>query len=324
MHLILTGATGLVGSGVLDAMLAMKEVTKISILSRRPVQMAEDAHDPRVQVILHQGFEAYDPKVLSQLQGATGCVWALGISQTKVNKEDYIKITKTYAVEAAKAFRTLPPPNQPFHFVYVSGTGATTQPGFFTSLFARVKGETELELAELRRATPLFRASSVRPAFIDHAHHEAIKKYVPPRPTYETLFRPLAPVFRAAMPGLCSPTEQLGRFLTEMAMGRHEDRSLYIPNFPPLTAQFNHLILLLDQQRSLASATRIIDRTFGPGEDRQIMNERTKQSTGDISSSGPPDPPDMFLAEDLASPSGHEGNQSRTKVTRAVKASTCM
>ncbi|KAM0108811.1 hypothetical protein ACP6JB_005467 [Aspergillus fumigatus] len=225
MHLILTGATGLVGSGVLDAMLAMKEVTKISILSRRPVQMAEDAHDPRVQVILHQGFEAYDPKVLSQLQGATGCVWALGISQTKVNKErDYIKITKTYALEAAKAFRTLPPPNQPFHFVYVSGTGATTQPGFFTSLFARVKGETELELAELRRATPLFRASSVRPAFIDHAHHEAIKKYVPPRPTYETLFRPLAPVFRAAMPGLCSPTEQLGRFLTEMAMGRHEDR----------------------------------------------------------------------------------------------------
>lgn len=146
------------------------------------------------------------------------------LRETTDPRGDYIKITKTYALEAAKAFRTLPPPNQPFHFVYVSGTGATTQPGFFTSLFARVKGETELELAELRRATPLFRASSVRPAFIDHAHHEAIKKYVPPRPTYETLFRPLAPVFRAAMPGLCSPTEQLGRFLTEMAMGRHEDR----------------------------------------------------------------------------------------------------
>jgi uncharacterized protein YbjT (DUF2867 family) len=87
MHLILTGATGLVGSGVLDAMLAMKEVTKISILSRRPVKLAEDAHDPRVQVIIHPDFETYDPTVLSQLQGATGCVWALGISQTKVNKE---------------------------------------------------------------------------------------------------------------------------------------------------------------------------------------------------------------------------------------------
>lgn len=139
-------------------------------------------------------------------------------------KREYIKITKTYALEAAKAFRTLPPPNQPFHFVYVSGTGATTQPGFFASLFARVKGETELKLAELRRETPLFRTSSVRPAFIDHAHHDAIKKYLPPRPTYEKLFQPFGPVFRAAMPGLCSPTEQLGRVLTEMAMGRYEDR----------------------------------------------------------------------------------------------------
>ncbi|GIC94620.1 putative nucleoside-diphosphate-sugar epimerases [Aspergillus udagawae] len=224
MHLILTGATGLVGSGVLDAMLAMKEVTKISVLSRRPVKMAEDAHDPRVQVIVHKDFETYDQTVLSQLQGATGCVWALGISQTKVNKDDYIKITKDYALEAAKAFRTLPPPDQPFHFVYVSGAGSTTQPGFFTSLFARVKGETELELAELRRQFPLFRTSSVRPAFVDHAHHEAIKKYLPPRPAYETLFRPLGPVFRAVTPGLCSPTEHLGRFLTEMAMGKYEDR----------------------------------------------------------------------------------------------------
>ncbi|KAF7172584.1 hypothetical protein CNMCM5623_004755 [Aspergillus felis] len=224
MHLILTGATGLVGSGVLDAMLAMKEVTKISILSRRPVQMAEDVHDPRVQVIIHKDFETYDPTVLSQLQGATGCVWALGISQTKVNKDEYIKITKDYALEAAKAFRTLPPPNQPFHFVYVSGKGATTQPGFFTALFGRVKGETELELAELRRQFPLFRTSSVRPAFIDYAHHNAIKKYLPPRPTYETWFQPLGSVFRVATPGLCSPTEQLGRFLTEMAMGKHGDR----------------------------------------------------------------------------------------------------
>lgn len=87
MHLILTGATGLVGSGVLDAMLKMKDVTKISILSRRPVPMADDAKDPRVNVIINKDFEKYDPTLLSQLSGATGCVWALGISQTQVDKE---------------------------------------------------------------------------------------------------------------------------------------------------------------------------------------------------------------------------------------------
>lgn len=90
MHLLLTGATGLVGSGVLDAMIKMKEVSKITILSRRPVRMAEDAHDPRIHVILHQDFDKYDlndTQLWSQIRDATGCVWALGISQNQVGKE---------------------------------------------------------------------------------------------------------------------------------------------------------------------------------------------------------------------------------------------
>lgn len=87
MHLILTGATGLVGSGVLDAMIKMKDVTKISVISRRPVPMAEDAKDPKINVIIHKDFEKYDADLLSQVKGASGCVWALGISQTKVGKE---------------------------------------------------------------------------------------------------------------------------------------------------------------------------------------------------------------------------------------------
>lgn len=87
MHLILTGATGLCGSAVLDAMVRTKDVTKISILSRRPVKMAEDLKDPRINVILHKDFEKYDETLLSQVQGATGCVWALGVSQNDVSKE---------------------------------------------------------------------------------------------------------------------------------------------------------------------------------------------------------------------------------------------
>jgi uncharacterized protein YbjT (DUF2867 family) len=89
MHLILTGATGLVGSAVLDAMLrtSASEITRISILARRPVAMAEVAKDPRVHVIAHADFGAYGPDVLGQLQGASGVVWALGVSQTKVGRE---------------------------------------------------------------------------------------------------------------------------------------------------------------------------------------------------------------------------------------------
>jgi hypothetical protein len=87
MHLILTGATGLLGSAVLDTMIRMKEVTRISVLSRRPVEMAIYAKDPRINVIIHKDFETYPSVVLDQLKGATGVVWALGISQTQVGKE---------------------------------------------------------------------------------------------------------------------------------------------------------------------------------------------------------------------------------------------
>jgi len=84
MHLILTGATGLVGAAVLDSMLAQKGVSRISILSRRPVKMAE-GHD-KVKVILHKDFNTYDEALLEELRDAQGCVWALGVSQNAVNK----------------------------------------------------------------------------------------------------------------------------------------------------------------------------------------------------------------------------------------------
>ena len=83
MHLILTGATGLVGSAALRAMLTTKEVTRISILSRRPVPMAE-GHDDKVKVLIQEDFATYDRKLLDQLSGAQGCVWALGVSATNV------------------------------------------------------------------------------------------------------------------------------------------------------------------------------------------------------------------------------------------------
>ena len=97
MHLILTGATGLVGGAVLDAMLAMPEITRISILTRRPVPLIEDRiqkKDPvasnkdRVRVILHKDFAKYDDELINgPLRGAAGVVWALGISQLQVSKE---------------------------------------------------------------------------------------------------------------------------------------------------------------------------------------------------------------------------------------------
>lgn len=85
MHLILTGATGLVGAAVLDAMLAQESISRISILSRKAVKMAE-GHE-KVNVVLHKDFNTYEPQLLEQLKDAQGIVWALGVSMNAVDKE---------------------------------------------------------------------------------------------------------------------------------------------------------------------------------------------------------------------------------------------
>lgn len=72
MHLILTGATGLVGAAVLDNMLAQQSISRISILSRRPVAMAE-GHD-KAKVIIHNDFGVYSEALLDELRDAKGCV----------------------------------------------------------------------------------------------------------------------------------------------------------------------------------------------------------------------------------------------------------
>ncbi|KAK4863163.1 hypothetical protein LT330_001941 [Penicillium expansum] len=225
MHLILTGATGLVGSSVLDAMLKNAAVSKISILSRSPVRMAEDAKDPRVHVITHTDFESYKPELLEQLKDADGCVWALGTSQNNVTKEQYVKITKDYTMAAANAFSTIQPSDHPFRFIHVSGEGATQAPGRFSPIFARVKGETETLLGALSELKPSFRVDSVRPAFVDPATHDAIKPYIPSAGIVSNIgIALLAPGVRCFMKSMHSPTEHLGSFLTEMAMGRYEEK----------------------------------------------------------------------------------------------------
>ncbi|KAH8654408.1 hypothetical protein BGZ61DRAFT_373486 [Ilyonectria robusta] len=223
MHLILTGATGLVGSSALHAMLKMRDVTKISILSRRPVPMAEQSQDPRVDVLILNDFTTYSPEVLRKLEGASGAVWALGISQTKASKEDYVTITKDYPLAAAKAFADLTPNNEPFRFIYISTGLATQKPGLFSPYYAGVKGEAELSLSKLRDAYPHLQTETVRAGYVDATQHAAIKPYIPdPGFLYNFMTPLVAPPIRLLAKWMHSPSEPFGQFLVEMAMGKHD------------------------------------------------------------------------------------------------------
>ena len=94
MHLILTGATGLVGTACLHEMLTNNAITRVSILSRRDVPMAE-GHS-KVNVIIHKDYTQYPPEMLEKLKGAKGCVWAQGVSANDVSKKHVSSTTAPF------------------------------------------------------------------------------------------------------------------------------------------------------------------------------------------------------------------------------------
>jgi hypothetical protein len=228
MHLILTGATGLVGSAVLNFVqqqaIPSGQVDKLTILTRRPVPIVDTRND-KIQIITHSNFSSYPPELLSQLQGADGCVWSIGISQNVVQEEEYTNITVSYALEAAKAFAGLSPK---FNFVYVSSDNATQDPGMLTLRMARIKGRAKTELLALptsKSEHASLHIFSVRPGGVDPRGDDNVLDVFRNHRTrgYSPMVeKVLVPVFRAMYPAGVSPTTGLGRLLTEIASGNGE------------------------------------------------------------------------------------------------------
>ncbi|KAK4942216.1 hypothetical protein LTR10_017973 [Elasticomyces elasticus] len=242
VHLILTGATGLVGSAVLSHILSLPNttITRLSILSRNPSIPLLASPPPEgtphanktthIEVISHQDFNTYSPEILDKLNGAEACIWALGVSQNDVSKDEYVQITRDFTLSAARAFSSLPSTTTnaqqtKFRFVYVSGMGATQTPGRFTPLFGRVKGETETALLKLA-AESEFRAKlcafNVRPAAVDGRNQPWLWRGVlrDKRSAAQRVYLPavIAPIKWVGREGWLSPTEELGRVLVDMAL----------------------------------------------------------------------------------------------------------
>lgn len=228
MHLILTGATGRVGSAVLDAMLRNPSITKISVLSRSPVPQTTDSEEAKrkCNVIIHTDFEKPPPtELFSLLAGAKGCVWAQGISIREVSPPMYEKITYDFPIMWAEQFAKSDQVGEAgkFNFVYVSGEGATTTPGMITPAFGKVKGRAEKALLDLSKEQQFqkLRVFSARPGAVDNFHQLEIQKYSAGKSTGLRKYSEIAftPVVRTFFKSMNSPTKELGDVLVQLAAG---------------------------------------------------------------------------------------------------------
>ncbi|KAJ3034201.1 hypothetical protein HDV00_005371 [Rhizophlyctis rosea] len=247
MHLILTGATGLVGTSVLAHVISTaqtpaatttaRRVTHLSILTRNPQISYLQRHplsdsassNLKIDVIEHKDFTTYSPELLKRLKGADGVVWALGVSQNDVkDEEEYVQVTKVYAEKAAEAFSGIEDVGQrngtkKLNFVYISGEGATHSPSFLTPLFGRVKGLAEKSLLSLPATHPTLTVYAARPGGVDPLDQPDVAETILPKFLNNSLkklyYTPLLKVFRTVYPGLLSPTRELGKVLTDLAVG---------------------------------------------------------------------------------------------------------
>src|SRR6266700_5483079 len=137
MKVILFGATGMVGQGILRECLLDPDVQHILSIVRTP----SGQHHPKLRELVHTNFFDYSA-IEPELTGFDACFFCLGVSSAGMDEAKYKRLTYDLTLAAAT---TLARPNPQTTFLYVSGAGTdSTELGRI--LCARVKGKTENDL----------------------------------------------------------------------------------------------------------------------------------------------------------------------------------
>lgn len=202
MKVVLWGASGMVGQGVLRECLAAQDVDEVLVVVRRALGIVH----PKLREVLHEDFFDYRA-IEPQLLGYDACFFCLGVSAAGMDEARYTRLTYDLTLAAASVLARLHPA---MVFVYVSGAG-TDSSEHGRSMWARVKGRTENALQRLPfRAVYLF-----RPGFIEAVHGERSKTAMS-RVVY-AISRPLVPLLRTLFPRHIVSTVIVGQAMLSVA-----------------------------------------------------------------------------------------------------------
>ena len=221
MRVILFGATGMVGQGVLRECVRDAGVTKVLSVVRKPGATPARVGDTdvtasgKVRELVAPNFFDFSA-VEHKFAGFDACLFAIGVSTFAVKAEEYPKITRDIPVAAA---RSLVRVNPAMTMVFVSARGAD-ETETASAMWKRVKGETENEMLRAGFA----QAYVLRPLGIVPMH--GIQSRTGLYRTFYGMMRPLLPAFLRALPRYVTSTEGLGRAILAVARSGYKNRRL--------------------------------------------------------------------------------------------------
>jgi uncharacterized protein YbjT (DUF2867 family) len=194
MNVVLFGATGMVGQGVLIECLDDPEVKRVVSVVRRPTGVTH----AKLTEIVHADFFDYTA-IEPSLRDADACFFCLGVSSVGMKEEDYRHITYDLTMAAARTLHRL---NPNLAFIYVSGAGTdSTEQG--RSMWARVKGKTENDLVKLFPRAYAFRPGYIHPVKGVRSKTGWVRVAI-------TVLRPVGFVLKQ-IPGVGTSSDVLGR-----------------------------------------------------------------------------------------------------------------
>ena len=217
LKVILTGATGLVGEGVLFECLENSQVDQVLMVNRKHYQ---GKPHPKLKECLVTDFFHLD-NIEDQLKGYDACFYCAGISSNGVNEEEYTHITYETTLAFANKILEL---NPEITFCHISGSHTdSSEKGRF--MWARVKGKTENALIRM----PFKSVYNFRPGFMKPTKGQQNVK------GYYKIMSVLSPILQYIFPML--HMKQIGQAMINSVTKGYNKQVLEIKDIKALAAK---------------------------------------------------------------------------------------
>lgn len=215
MKVIITGATGMVGEGVLFECLENPSVNEVLIVSRKHYNI----NHPKLKELLVPDFLQLD-KFSEKLTGYDACFYCAGISSVGVKEDEYNRITYDTTVTFAKTLLRLNP-DMVFNFVSGNRTDSTEKGKV---MWARIKGKTENALMKL----PFKGQYNFRPAIMKGTRGQVNVKRV---------YKILAPLIAPFFPQKTLTLKQVGEAMINTVLRGYPKQILEVNDIEQLAKQ---------------------------------------------------------------------------------------